>query len=175
MTDYARWNAMQFDDSDEENEAPRPAAPPPPAAAADAATVIERLERAERLGEEVMAERRQMIELDRQRNANREALAALRRMDREAQNAGAEVPQKHWMCMGDTFLRRPHATTRQLLEEEQKRIDREIETLRMSVKRKISTLCDLDPSITGGSDIHRSFRDLHGRSASAIEEEGALE
>ena len=181
-TNYAKWAA--FDDSSEDDDLPAPptAAPvapsasTPPAAAADAATIIERLTRAERLGEEVLAERRQMVELDRQRNQNREALAALRRMDRDAAaSAGVPAPTKHWMCMGDVFLRRPHATTRQLLEEEQARIETELEGLRTSVTRKTSALCELDPSIMGGSNIHRSFRDLHGMSAAELERQRAFE
>ena len=179
-TNYAKWNAMTFDDelSDDESE---PRAAPPVAAAArspaesNAEAIVDRLMRAERLGEEVLAERRQMVELDRQRNQNREALAALRRMDREATASGTAAPSKYWMCMGDVFLRRSHAATRSMLGEEQTRIERELETLRTSVKRKSSTLCELDPSITGGSNIHRSFRDLHGMSAFELERERAFE
>jgi hypothetical protein len=77
--------------------------------------------------------------------------------------------------MGDVFLRRPHATTRQLLEEEQARIETELEGLRTSVTRKTSALCELDPSIMGGSNIHRSFRDLHGMSAAELERQRAFE
>ena len=113
----------------------------------DAATIVDRLTRAERIGEDVLAERQQMVELDRRRNANREALAALRRMDREAESTGIAAPEKHWMCRGDFFLKEPTATTRQLLEQDQRRIEGELEALRLSVKRKSSLLCELDPSM----------------------------
>ena len=89
-----------------------------------------------------------MVELDRRRNQNREALAVFRRMDREAGSGpGSPPPAKHWMCMGESFVRRPQGTARRLLEEDQRRIERELQTLRSSVKRKSSELCELDPSM----------------------------
>ena len=44
--------------------------------------------------------------------------------------------------------------------------------MRQSVKRKSSKLCEIDPSIAQGSNIHRSFRDLVG--VSAVELEGMM-
>ena len=157
--------------------APPAAAPPaaPPAAAArlppaEAAGLVDRLMKAERLGEEVLTERQQMIELDRRRNANREALGSLRRTEKRI-GAEAAAAQKHWVCMGDTFLKHKDASARQLLEADQKRIEAELEELRQSVKRKSSQLCELDPSIADGSDIHRSFVSLHGVSAAELEQQ----
>ena len=149
--DYSRWDNLELS-SDEEDERPRQPPPrAPPRVPRDAATIVERLTKAERLGEEVLAERQQQIELDRRRNQNREALAAFRRMEREAtadDSAAADASsEKHWMCMGDLFMRRPRGTARQMLEEDQRRIERELEALRVSVKRKSSQLCELDPSM----------------------------
>ena len=62
-----------------------------------------------------------------------------------------------------------HGNARAALEEEQKRLDREVEALRQSVKTKSSALCELDPSIAGGSNVHRSFVSLHGVSAGELE------
>ena len=59
-----------------------------------------------------------------------------------------------------------------MLEADQARIEKEIEALRQSVKRKSSKLCEIDPSIAQGSNIHRSFRDLVG--VSAVELEGMM-
>mmetsp|Transcript_43585 Transcript_43585/g.114563 ORF Transcript_43585/g.114563 Transcript_43585/m.114563 type:complete len:185 (+) Transcript_43585:55-609(+) len=173
-TDYRKWDNIDVSSDEEEAQQSPPATKVKPTPPADAAAIIERLERAERLGEEVLAERQQMVELDRQRNKNREALAALRHLDRDAEKAGLQAPEAHWMCTGDLFVKRSAATTRQMLEEEQKQIDSQLETLRASVKRKTSTLCELDPSITGGSNIHRSFRDLHGMSASELERQAEI-
>lgn len=86
-----------------------------------------------------------MIDLERRRNMNREALASLRRIERQ----GGEVAagSKHWICLGDVFVKRPHAATRAMLEEDGRRLEAEVEALRTSVKKKTSELCELDPSM----------------------------
>ena len=151
VTDYAKFDALELSSDDEDEQTPRTRRAPAPPVNVDAATLVDRLAQAERLGEEVLTERRQMVELDRRRNQNREALAVFRRMDREAGSSrsgpGGPAAAKHWVCMGDLFVRRPQETARQLLEEDQRRIERELETLRRSVKRKSSELCELDPSM----------------------------
>ena len=166
-TDYSKWNRMALDTSDDDDEAPvpgqstqqqRPAGTP--------AELLARMETAERLGEDVLTERSQMVELDRRRNANREALASMRREERQGTLEPSSA--KHWVCMGDTFLRQPHGSARRMLEEDQERIDAEMETLRASVKTKTSRLCELDPSIAGDSNVHKAFVNLHGVSASEL-------
>lgn len=181
-TDYSKWDKLDVSD-DEDGEPQQPAAiaagqrrvHPSPAAAQDAAELVARMTKAERLGEEVLTERAQMVELDRRRNANREALAALRKADRDAagqhasSGSSSSSSMKHWVCLGDVFMRQPHASARQMLEDDQKRIEAELEALRSGIKRKSSTLCELDPSIADGSDVHRSFVSLHGVSAAELQ------
>ena len=140
------------------------------------ADLVERLAKAELLGEEVLTDRARMVELDKQRNANREALAALRRIGKEhgaehnAPPPSSLAGEKYWLLQGGgVFVRRPHEDVRIKLEEEQTRLDTEIEALRQSVKKNTSTLCELDPSIAQGSDVHKSFVELHGVSASQLE------
>ena len=166
-TDYSKWDKFDVSDSDEdEGAAAKSAAPPPPtqqqqkeAQKQHANERLERMQKVELLGEEVLTDRQQIVELDRRRNKNREALAALRRIEREK---GAEVAatQKHWVCMGETFTKYDQTSARSMLEADQKRLDAEIDRLRDEVKRKTSEVCKLDPSIANGSDIHRSFVDL---------------
>ena len=185
MPDYSRWDHLDVSDDDEDEataqqeKAARAAAQqrrPAAATAESAAELAARMTKVERLGEEVLTERSQMVELDRRRNANREALASMRRAERgeagAAQSGGGSATtaaEKHWVCLGDVFLRQPQSTAKQMLEEDQRRIERELETLRSSVKRKSSALCEIDPSIAGGSDVHRSFVSLHGVSAGEIQ------
>ena len=154
MTNYAKWNNLEVSDSDDD-EVSQPKPAPRPAAqsgggrsttdAAAAASVLDRMQRVELLGEEILTDRQQMVELDRRRNTNREALAALRRIDRQ----GAEVAaaQKHWVCMGETFAKHSQSEARGMLEADQTRLDAEIERLRGDVKRKTSAVCELDPSM----------------------------
>lgn len=163
-TDYSKWDKFDVSDSDEDEGAGAKSTPPPlptqqQQKTAHANERLERMQKVELLGEEVLTDRQQIVELDRRRNKNREALAALRRIDREK---GAEVAatQKHWVCMGETFTKYDQPSARIMLEADQKRLDAEIDRLRDEVKRKTSELCKLDPSIANGSDIHRSFVDL---------------
>ena len=153
MTNYAKWNSFDVSDSDEDDAVkPPPARPAAPSGsgrsstrASDAATVLERMQRAELLGEEILTDRQQMVELDRRRNKNREALAALRRIDRQGPEAAAS--QKHWVCLGQTFAKHSQAETRGMLEADQTRLDAELDRLRGDVKRKTSLVCELDPSM----------------------------
>lgn len=180
MVDYAKWDGMVVSDDEDEDSgdhgrnAPSSplskARPDGPAACMEEtpAELVARLTKLERLGEEVVTERQQMVELDRRRNLNREALASLRRAER-THGADEAAAQKRWLCLGDVFLKQSHGGARSMLEEDQRRIERELEKLRKSVKQKSSALCTLDPTIAGGSDIHRSFVSLHGVSATELE------
>lgn len=165
-TDYRKWDTFEASDSDEDEVGAGVAPPPPPptqqhkaAQKQHANARLERMQKVELLGEEVLTDRQQMVELDRRRNKNREALAALRRIDRE-KGKEAAASQKHWVCMGETFTKYDQPSARSMLEADQTRLDAEIDRLRSEVKRKTSQLCELDPSIANGSDIHRSFVDL---------------
>ena len=109
-----------------------------------------------------------MVELDRRRNLNREALAALRQ-SAKTHGAEAAASQKRWMCLGDMFVRQSSGDAKAMLEADQARIEQEMEALRASVKRKTSKLCEIDPSIARGSNVHRSFVDLVGVSAVELE------
>jgi hypothetical protein len=148
MTDYRKWDHLDVS-SDEEEEAARSSAQhsprtlTKPVTSADAETIVQQLAKAELLGEEILADRQQVVELDRRRNQNREALASFRRAERQ----GEDVAQKQWMCMGDVFIRRPKETAIRMLEEDQRRIERELDALRAGIKRKTSLLCDLDPTM----------------------------
>ena len=122
----------------------------------------------EALGEEVLVERSQMVELDRRRNLNREALAALRQ-SAKVHGAEAAGAQKRWICLGDVFVRHSSSDAKAMLEADQARIEQEMEVLRKSVKRKTSKLCEIDPSIAQGSNVHRTFVDLVGVSAGELE------
>ena len=179
-TDYDAWArfVQTVDDSsddddgagDSSEEEAEPAPPSAPAGPKDAASVVDRLTQVERLGEEVMTERQQMVELDRRRNSNREALGAIRRAEK-AQGAAAAAEEKRWMCLGEVFVRQPTSRAKEMLQADQQRIEEEMRELRAKIKRKSSKLCELDPSIAGGSDIHRSFVSLHGVSARELERE----
>ena len=177
MVDYSRWEGIADSDDDSDSTArttrPRrkssaPALTTTTTTAGSALRVrrrrarpapppltIDRLQRVERLGEEILTEQQQVVDFDRRRNANREALAALRRLERQGAEAAASA--KHWVCTGDFFVKTPHGSTRAMLEADQARLDREIDALRRGITAKTSELCTLDPSVADGSNIHEAF------------------
>merc|ERR1712087_123581 len=63
------------------------------------AEMLKRITRVEKLGEEILTDRQQVVDLDRRRNTNREALAVFRRM--EKQGPAAVLGQKHWTCLSN--------------------------------------------------------------------------
>ena len=99
----------------------------------------------ERLGEEVIEHRQTLLDFDRRRNGNREALAALRR--EESSTGGHPASRKHWVCLGDTFVRLPHAMVKARLEQDQGRLEKQIDEMRDGVKRKSAQICEIDPTM----------------------------
>ncbi|KAL1508503.1 hypothetical protein AB1Y20_004604 [Prymnesium parvum] len=182
---YAKWDnfkdsSSESDAGEEEEDESEDAVDvdevqPAESRAATTATLIERIVRAELVGEEILVDRRQVVELDRKRNQNREALAALRRTARQdvgpqqAAATSAAQTTKRWVCMGDYFIRQPQFKVVEALQADQERIEAEIETLNQRIKQKTSELCALDPSIASGSNIHSAFAKLRGLSPSEIE------
>ena len=149
---YAKWDNFKDSSSDSEDadddDEPWPKPPPkaaPRATVESAATIIDKLARAELLGEEILVDRKQLVELDRKRNQNREALAALRRTARQevgqagAAAAAAEATTKHWMCLGDYFVRKPQSKIVESLQADQQRIEAEIESLNKVCRRSLDS------------------------------------
>ncbi|KAL3917828.1 MAG: hypothetical protein SGPRY_006254 [Prymnesium sp.] len=115
--------------------------------------LVAKMTAAELLGEEVLVDRKQVVELDRKRNQNREALAALRRDARPtagqggAAAAAAASSERRWVCMGDYFMKQSQAEVVQALQADQQRIEAEIESFNLRIKQKTSQLCEIDSSI----------------------------
>jgi hypothetical protein len=123
MTDYSKWDNFRDSSSDDDDDDaerihgnqcvdvdPPQVAPQP--TLQSATQLLESVTKVELLGEEIMTERNQLVELDRKLNQNREAIAALRRKEREsgssagAAGASASSTAKLWMCGGDQYMRR---------------------------------------------------------------------
>jgi chaperonin cofactor prefoldin len=145
---------------------PAPLPPPPTAAGLSAEQRLQRIQRAELLGEEVLTHKQQLVDLDRRRNHNREALSALRRLESERISGGAGASSKHWVCLGDVFVKRTSGSAREMLEADQRTLEGEIERCRAKLKQKTTELCELDPTIADGSEVFHSFGTLQGVSLS---------
>ncbi|XP_076061964.1 p53 and DNA damage-regulated protein 1-like isoform X4 [Oratosquilla oratoria] len=100
--------------------------------------ILQYLEDLEEVAEEVLSDRQEIINLDRRRNSNREALRTLR--DITSLNAGS----KTWICIGNQFLRLPKKQAVSSIEKEQKQIDDEIKSLNDGLKTKVNRLNDLE-------------------------------
>ncbi|XP_053309214.1 p53 and DNA damage-regulated protein 1 [Spea bombifrons] len=93
--------------------------------------VLAFLQEVEGRAEDVLGDRRQIVDLDVKRNQNREALRAL---SRDA------APGAVTVCFGNMFIKLPKTKTKEMLERDQKQLDEEIGKLRSGLKAKVNQL-----------------------------------
>lgn len=95
----------------------------------------------EELAEEIMVDRAQMVDYDKKRNSNREALSALKNQPRD----------KHWFCFGNTFLKLSHDHSKEILEKDQKFMNGEMKKIQDGLKPKVQKLHELEgrPDVKG--------------------------
>ncbi|XP_031569390.1 p53 and DNA damage-regulated protein 1-like [Actinia tenebrosa] len=96
----------------------------------------------EELASEILSDREQIVELDRKRNSNREALRALKKKSQG---------EKSWVCFGNTFMKLSDSKTKEMLEQDQKNVNEELENLRKELKPKVAKLHELEglPEVKG--------------------------
>ncbi|XP_032462990.1 p53 and DNA damage-regulated protein 1 isoform X1 [Phocoena sinus] len=98
----------------------------------EAERVLRYLVEVEELAEEVLADKRQMVDLDTKRNRNREGLRALQK--------DLSLSEDVMVCFGNMFIRMPHRETKEMIEKDQEHLDKEIERLRKQLKVKVNRL-----------------------------------
>ncbi|XP_035154060.1 p53 and DNA damage-regulated protein 1 [Callithrix jacchus] len=98
----------------------------------EAERVLRYLVEVEELAEEVLADKRQIVDLDTKRNQNREGLRALQK----DLNPSEDV----MVCFGSMFIKMPHPETKEMIEKDQDQLDKEIEKLRKQLKVKVNRL-----------------------------------
>ncbi|XP_021930710.1 p53 and DNA damage-regulated protein 1-like isoform X3 [Zootermopsis nevadensis] len=94
---------------------------------------LEYLEEVERLGKEIVSDKREVVALDRRRNLNREALRALHK------DGG-----KTWLTVGSLLVKIPANKAQELLHQDQVQLDAEINKLRSELKVKVNRLRDME-------------------------------
>jgi len=100
---------------------------------------LERLRKVEALAEEVLRHQNELLQLDRKRNKNREALGAFRRK---------EVPgERCWSLMSKTFVRLPCSAAQRKLQLEKVALDTKVDETRPKVKKAILTLHKANPDV----------------------------
>ncbi|KAK3586685.1 hypothetical protein CHS0354_039154 [Potamilus streckersoni] len=97
--------------------------------------LVNELTSLEEVAEEILADKQEMIDLDKRRQKTREAVRALQK-DKKI--------QKTWVCFGNTFLKLSTQQTKKLLEKDMRQIDDEIDEIRHNLKPKVNKLRDLE-------------------------------
>ncbi|XP_033101552.1 p53 and DNA damage-regulated protein 1-like [Anneissia japonica] len=109
--------------------------------ALDTQTVLRHFSELEELAEDILSDKHQVVELDKKRNKNREALRALAKMQ---PNEKSKKEKNVWVCFGNMFVKMPVTTTQQVLSDDQKQLDKGIEELRNGLKPKVARLRDME-------------------------------
>jgi len=103
--------------------------------------IIRLFEDLESAGEKVLSDRQEVVDLDRRRNSNRQAIRALQQSSK-AQYKGDL--SKTWIAVGNTFLKIPTSNAKNMLESDQKLLDISVNKLRSKLKDDVNRLRDLE-------------------------------
>ncbi|XP_054278868.1 p53 and DNA damage-regulated protein 1 [Macrosteles quadrilineatus] len=95
---------------------------------------LKQLHAAELQADSILRDRAEIVDLDRRRNSNREALRALSK----------EKGKKTWFTLGPILVKLPVSTASDLLNKDQVTINSEINKLRSELKVKVNDLRDLE-------------------------------
>ncbi|KAM5304501.1 p53 and DNA damage-regulated protein 1 isoform 1-T1 [Glossophaga mutica] len=126
--------------------------------APEAERVLQYLVEVEELAEAVLADKRQIVDLDMKRNQNREGLRALQK--------DLSLSEDVMVCFGNMFIKMSHPQTKEMIEKDQDHLDKEIEKLRKQLKVKVNRLFEAQ----GGEKI--DVRKKHGQVASCAPQPG---
>lgn len=97
--------------------------------------LIEHLLEIEAAAEDILADKQQIIDLDRKRQKTREAVRTLSK---------DKTSKKQWVCVGNMFLQLPSSKTKVSLDKDFNELDTEIGLLRKNLKNKVNHLFDLE-------------------------------
>lgn len=126
----------------------------------DQEKVLKYLVSVEKLAEEILADKREIIELDKRRNHNREALRGV---------ITSQQPQC-WVTVGSVLIKHDVEKTKCLLEEDQKQLNIDINKLRCDLKVKMNSLRDLEmqPPIPGLMLVPMSPKEADGMAKTGL-------
>jgi len=115
--------------------------------AGEANQLMEHLSAVEEMAEEILSDRQQIVNLDRKRNHNREAMRALTNEIRKE----VVAEDKSWVCFGNMFMKMDKKEVHKQLIEDQVLLDKEIDKLRNGLKPKLDKLRDIEgkPELQG--------------------------
>ena len=99
--------------------------------------VLKLLTDIERSAEDILSSKQEIVDLDRKRNSNREAIRAL---EKEAKTHYKGSDSKCWLAMGNSFFRLPNKNAVNLLKKDQQQLDISVNTQRSELKEKVGRL-----------------------------------
>lgn len=105
--------------------------------------VLNYLTEVEEKAEDVLADRQQIVDLDKKRNMNREALRAIQK------GVAAPNQQRTWLNFGGIFIKVDSTDAVSMLTSDQDALDKEISSLQKNLHHKVNTLRDAE----GKSDL----------------------
>ncbi|CAO3698566.1 unnamed protein product [Rhizopus microsporus] len=94
----------------------------------------------EHLAEEILINKQAVIDFDRKRNSNREALSHIKKTDEK----------KLWTFFGDMFIKLPTDKTKELIQKDQSLLDEKIEEARNKMKVNAAKIQEIE----GKKDMH---------------------
>jgi len=95
------------------------------------------LQEIEASAEEVLSAKQEIVDLDRKRNANREAIRAL---EKQAKEHYKGENCKSWLAMGNSFFCLPNRKASEMVKKDQVHLDKDINILRSDLKVKVNQL-----------------------------------
>ncbi|XP_038606263.1 p53 and DNA damage-regulated protein 1 isoform X1 [Tachyglossus aculeatus] len=109
----------------------------------DTDRVLRYLGEVEELAEDVLSDKRQILNLHAKQNQNREALRALQK------DPGPS--EKVMVCLGNMFFHLPRERTKEMIEKDQAQLEEEIEKLRDRLRVKVNDLLEAQgkPEVKG--------------------------
>ncbi|KAL5019413.1 hypothetical protein ScPMuIL_005135 [Solemya velum] len=101
----------------------------------DTSHLLEYLAQVEEVAEDILADKQNLIDLDKKRQKTREAIRKLR---------NEQESKKTWICFGNMFLKLPHKQASTIIEKDFEKIDNEMTDIRIRLKSKVSKLRDME-------------------------------
>ncbi|OTF69956.1 hypothetical protein BLA29_011775 [Euroglyphus maynei] len=112
----------------------------------DIHNVLNTLQKSEFIGENILRDRNEIIHLDRIRQKNREALTAIK-------NHYKNDDENVYICMGNMFIKHPIHRARSLIQDDQKMVNEQIETIHQTVKNNVQRIQEME----GKAENFRTF------------------
>lgn len=122
--------------------------------------ILQYLMAAEKLAEEILSNKQEIIMLDKRRNQNREALRELIKSNQ----------QKCWVTVGSVLIKHKFQDAKSLLEADQKQLNIDINKLRSDIKVKVNGLRDLEmqPPVAGLMLVPMTAKEAEALSSSKL-------